>query len=280
MIQIQNLHFAYKKKKVFDGLTLSFSPGHIYGLLGKNGTGKSTLLRNICGLLFPDKGSVQVLNQEPGKRKPSFLQQVFLIPEEFDLPNVSINSFIKTNASFYPLFNLEQFNNYLREFDIPIENTLLNMSYGQKKKVLIAFGLSCNTKILLLDEPTNGLDIISKSQFRKVIAGSVDENKCIIISTHQVKDLESLIDRITVIDEGNILFDESIENISRKLSFKVSFDSQEAKEALYAETGLKGNLIVAANTDGTESRLDIELLYKTIVSNQQAVYQIFNTTTK
>jgi ABC-2 type transport system ATP-binding protein len=280
MIQIQNLHFAYKKKKVFDGLSLTFSPGHIYGLLGKNGTGKSTLLRNICGLLFPDQGSVQVLNQEPGKRKPSFLQQVFLIPEEFDLPNVSINSFVKTNSNFYPLFNLEQFNSYLKEFDIPLENTLLNMSYGQKKKVLIAFGLSCNTKVLLMDEPTNGLDIISKSQFRKVIAGCVDENKCIIISTHQVKDLESLIDRITVIDEGNILFDESIENISKKLSFKVSFDPQEVKEALYAETGLKGNVIVAANTEGTESKLDIELLYKTIVTNQQGINQIFNTSTK
>ena len=276
MIQIQDLHFSYKKKKVFNGLSLSFSPGHIYGLLGKNGTGKSTLLRNICGLLFPDKGSVHVLNQEPCKRKPSFLQQVFLIPEEFDLPNVPIDSFVKNNAKFYPLFNLEQFNTYLKEFDIPIENTLLNMSYGQKKKVLIAFGLSCNTKILLMDEPTNGLDIMSKSQFRKVIAGCVDESKCIIISTHQVKDLESLIDRVTVIDDGNILFDQSIETICQKLSFKISFDSEEVKDALYAETGLKGNVIVAANTEGTESRLDIELLYKTIVTNQEAVNEIFN----
>ncbi len=275
MIQIQDLHFAYNKKKVFTGLSLSFSPGHIYGLLGKNGTGKSTLLRNICGLLFPDKGSVQVLGQSPGKRKPSFLQQIFLIPEEFDLPNVSVNAYVHNNAKFYPLFNLEQFNHYLKEFDIPIGNTLLNMSYGQKKKVLIAFGLSCNTKILLMDEPTNGLDIMSKSQFRKVIAGCVDENKCIIISTHQVKDLESLIDRVTVIDDGNILFDQSIESISQKLSFKISLDPEEVKDALYAETGLKGNVIVSANTEGTESKLDIELLYKTIVTNQVTVNEIF-----
>jgi ABC-2 type transport system ATP-binding protein len=275
MIDIQNLHFAYKKKKVFTGLTLSLEAGHIYGLLGKNGTGKSTLLRNIAGLLFPDQGSVKVLDYKPGDRNPVFLQELFMVPEEFYLPNVSIEKFVDCNAIFYPKFSHDQFNKYLREFEIPAGNKLQQMSYGQKKKALISFGLACNTSLLLMDEPTNGLDIMSKSQFRKVIAGAVDENKCIIICTHQVKDMERLIDRITVIDEGKILFDQTVDRITSKLSFKISFDSEEVKHALYREESLKGNAIITANTDDEEGKLDLEMLYKAIVTNGDKLRSVF-----
>ena len=275
MIDIQDLHFAYKKKKVFTGLNLSLQPGHIYGLLGKNGTGKSTLLRNIAGLLFPDQGKVKVLNYNPGHRNPGFLQELFMIPEEFYLPNVSIEKFIACNASFYPKFDHNQFRTYLKEFEIPADNKLQQMSYGQKKKVLISFGLACNTSLLLLDEPTNGLDIMSKSQFRKVIAGAIDENKCIIICTHQVKDMESLIDRITVIDEGKILFDQTADHITSKLSFKISFDSDEIKHALYREESLKGSAIITTNTEDEEGKLDLEMLYKAIVTKGDAIRSVF-----
>lgn len=275
MIDIQNLHFAYKKKKVFTGLSLSLQPGHIYGLLGKNGTGKSTLLRNIAGLLFPDQGSVKVLDHNPAHRHPAFLQDLFMVAEEFYLPNVSIEKFVDCNASFYPKFNHDQFSKYLREFDIPAGNKLQQMSYGQKKKALISFGLACNTSLLLMDEPTNGLDIMSKSQFRKVIAGAIDEQKCIIICTHQVKDMESLIDRITVIDEGKILFDQTVDRITSKLSFKISFDSEEVKQALYREESLKGNAIITTNVEEEEGKLDLEMLYKAIVTNGDKIRSIF-----
>jgi ABC-2 type transport system ATP-binding protein len=275
MIQIQDLHFAYKKKKVFTGLSLSLQAGHIYGLLGKNGTGKSTLLRNIAGLLFPDSGTVKVMDQIPGKRSPSFLQEVFMVPEEFFLPNVSIQKFVACNAPFYPKFDHSQFAAYLKEFAIPQENKLQQMSYGQKKKVIISFGLACNTALLLMDEPTNGLDIMSKSQFRKVIAGAINEEKCIIICTHQVKDMESLIDRITIIDEGQILFDQSTDRIVSKLSFKISFDPAEVKHAIYKEESLKGNLIITENMEEEESKLDLEMLYKAIITNGEAIRSVF-----
>ena len=276
MITIKNLHFGYKKKKVFNGLSLSLQAGHIYGLLGKNGTGKSTLLRSIAGLLFPTEGTVSVLGFVPGKRHPDFLQSVFMVAEEFYLPDVTVEKFVKLNAPFYPNFSFEQFSQYLKEFEIPEENTLQNMSYGQKKKVLISFGLACNTALLLMDEPTNGLDIMSKSKFRKVIAGAIDEQKCIIISTHQVKDLESLIDRITIIDEGQILFDQTIEAINQKVQFKISFDREEVADALYKEPSLQGTAIVAANMEGDDSKLDLELLYKAVITNGDSVRAVFN----
>lgn len=260
---------------VFNGLSLSLQAGHIYGLLGKNGTGKSTLLKSIAGFLFPDKGSIEVMGFVPGKRQPAFLQNVFVVPEEFYLPDVSVKKFVKLNANFYPNFNGEQFSKYLTEFEIPQENTLQSMSYGQKKKVLICFGLACNTALLLMDEPTNGLDIISKSKFRKVIAGAITDEKCIIISTHQVKDLESLIDRITIIDEGRILFDQTIDAINRQIQFKISFDHEEVRGALYNEPSLQGNAIVCANFDGEDSKPDLELLYKAVITNGDAVRTVF-----
>ncbi|MFT3825050.1 MAG: ABC transporter ATP-binding protein [Chitinophagaceae bacterium] len=275
MINIQNLHFSYRKKKVFTGLSLQLQAGHIYGLLGKNGTGKSTLLRNIAGLLFPNEGKIDVLGFAPADRKPAFLQDIFLVPEEFHMPDVNLQHLIKYHSVFYPRFNQQQFERYVAEFEIPQHNTFESMSYGQKKKTLIAFGLACNTSLLLMDEPTNGLDIMSKSQFRKVMAGAIDENKCVVISTHQVKDLENLIDRITIIDEGSILFDQTIDDITRKLSFRISFDSEEVRSALYSESSLRGNAIITANTDGEESKLDLELLYKAIVLNRQSIQTVF-----
>jgi ABC-2 type transport system ATP-binding protein len=276
MVSIHDLHFSYKKKKVFSGLSLELRPGYIYGLLGKNGTGKSTLLRGIAGLLFPDKGIIKVSGHIPAKRQPVFLEDVFMVPEEFHLPNVPLDYLVKHQAPFYPKFSKDQFNKYILEFEIPTDNTLQNMSYGQKKKVLISFGLAANTSLLLLDEPTNGLDIMSKSQFRRVMAGALDEKKCVIISTHQVKDLENLIDRVTIIDEGSILFDQSIEKIANKLSFKISHDNAEIKSALYNESSLKGSFIVAPNTNGEESKIDLELLYKAIITNGKGIQSVFN----
>ena len=275
MISIENLTFAYRKKPVFDGLNLQFKAGHVYGLLGKNGTGKSSLLRNVAGLLSPQKGRIVVNGFTPFEKLPVFLQDVVMVPEEFYLPNITVPAFIKHYAPFYPRFNHTQFNNYISVFEIPADSTLQNMSYGQKKKVLISFALATNAKVLLMDEPTNGLDIMSKSQFRKILAEALDEERCIIISTHQVKDLENLIDRITIIDDGKILFDENVEEITKKLSFRFAYDSSELASAFYSESSLTGNVVVAPNIYGEESKLDLELLYKAIVTNGDKITKLF-----
>lgn len=275
MVTIRDLHFAYRGKPVFTGLNLELQPGHIYGLLGRNGMGKSTLLRNIAGLLFPQQGRIGVLGHEPGRRRPAFLQQVFLVPEEFSLPSVSLEKWVRYHAGFYPLFNQEQFIRIINELGVPKGRRLDEMSYGQQKKTLISFALATNAALVLMDEPTNGLDILSKSQFRKVMAGVLDEDRCILISTHQVKDLENLIDRVTVIDEGKILFDQTMDAISQKLLFKLSFDPEETEMALYGEPSLKGNVLVMANTEGEESRPDLELLYKAIVLAPEKVRRVF-----
>src|SRR5580765_1313671 len=116
------------------------------------------------------------------------------------------------------------------------------MSYGQKKKVLISFGLATNVSLLLMDEPGNGLDIVGKGHLRKMIAGAADEHKCILISSHQVKDLENLI------DDTRIILKQSLETIAARLSFKISFDPMDLDVALYSEPLLRGNTVVTPNT--------------------------------
>lgn len=267
MIQLQNLTFAYKKQLILNELTLQFEPGHVYGLLGKNGAGKSSLLRNIGGLLRPQKGSIQVNGHTPFDRLPLFLEDLFMVPEEFYLPDVPVRNFIEFYAPFYPRFSNEQFRKYIAIFEIPEDNTLQNMSYGQKKKVLISFALATRARILLMDEPTNGLDIISKSQFRKIMAEAMTDDQCIIISTHQVKDLEHLIDRITIIDEGKILFNETMDSIARRLSFRFAHGPEDVATAYYNESTFGGTVVVTHNTTGEESKVDLEFLYKAIVTN-------------
>ena len=275
MVTIQNLHFAYRRRPVFAGLDLTLEPGHIYGLLGRNGTGKSTLLRNIAGFLFPSQGKIEALGFTPGKRQPAFLSSLFHVPEDFQLPDLSLANWIQYMSPFYPDFSQQQFERYTREFDIPTFSGLRELSYGQQKKVLISLALATNAPLLLMDEPTNGLDIHSKSQFRKVIAGALDEHKCILISTHQVKDLENLIDNVTILEEGKIVFNQSIARIAETLLFKLSFNPQEAGRALYSESSLKGQAIILPNGEGEDSRPDLEMLYKAVLLNGKNINTLF-----
>ncbi|TWF45261.1 ABC-2 type transport system ATP-binding protein [Chitinophaga polysaccharea] len=277
MINIQSLSFSYRKNKpLFDNLQLRLEAGHIYGLLGKNGAGKSTLLKQMAGLLYPDKGTCEVMGYAAAKRQPAFLREIFLVPEEFYLPRVSITRYVNTYAPFYPNFDQGAFFSYLKEFDIPRDHMLTEMSYGQKKKVLISFALATNTKVLIMDEPTNGLDIPSKSQFRKVIAAAVSEDKCIVISTHQVRDLDNLIDSIVIINDHKIIFREDVQTVTDKLSFKTVSRIEESTGVLFADSNLRGHTIITRNTGQEHSKIDMELLFNAILTNHQPIQEIFN----
>lgn len=277
MIRLDHVSFGYSKNKMlFDDLSMRLDPGHIYGLLGKNGAGKSSLLRNMAGLLFPLKGKIDVNGYEPRNRQPAFLQDLFFIPEEIYLPSVTINQYLNTLAPFYPKFDEQQFRLYIKEFDIPEGNKLTGMSYGQKKKVLTAFALATNTKVLLMDEPTNGLDIPSKSQFRKIVSSALEPNRLILISTHQVRDLDNLIDGIIILEDSEILIQHSLDVVAERLHFgtlpSVEFDSR----VLYSEPSLRGYKAVIENSDHEESRVDLEQLFNAVMENPARIKQIFN----
>ncbi len=277
MIEVKNLSFGYKKKKpLYKDLNLQLPVGSIYGLLGKNGAGKSTLLKNFTGLLFPTQGELMVNGFIPKKRLPSFLQTIYFIPEEVYVPSLTINGYKKLFAPFYPLFNEEQFYNYLDLLDVQDKGKLKTFSFGQQKKFIIAFALACNTKILLLDEPTNGLDIPSKIKFRKLIASVFTEDKMIFISTHQIRDLDNLIDHVIIVDNGELLLQASTAEITQKLSFKIVDTIADENEILYSEPSLKGNAVVVENTTGEDSKINLEYLFNAITGNPAKAKSIFH----
>ena len=276
MIQIENLSFGYSKKKLlYKDLSLSIAEGSIYGLLGKNGAGKSTFLKNLIGLLFPLNGSITVNGYSPKKRLPSFLETIYLIPEEVNVPPLTMQEYKKLFAPFYPNFNDEQFFDYLKQLEVNEEGKLNALSFGQQKKFIIAFALACNTKVLLLDEPTNGLDIPSKIRFRKLISSVFTEDKIIFISTHQIRDLDNLIDHVIIVDNGDLLLNSSIEVISEKLSFRTVNEVLDNTKVLYKEESLKGATIVVENTEGENSKVNLEHLFNAITENPERAKLIF-----
>jgi ABC-2 type transport system ATP-binding protein len=279
IIDFEKVDFSYSKRAtLLSDLSLQLQPGHIHGLLGKNGEGKSTLLKLIAGLLFPQKGTIHVMGLHPSKRRPEILREICFLPEELPASALSIRDFEKVYAPFYPNFDAQLFDRFLAEFDIsPKDCKMDRMSYGQKKKVIIAFGLAARTKILLMDEPTNGLDIPSKGQFRRMVASSLEDDRCILISTHQVRDLDSLIDSIIVMDDHEIVFNEPIENITRRLVFKESDTPPSPSEAsvIYAENTLRGVYRVEENLNGEDSRLDIELLFNAVLADKNRMKNLF-----
>ncbi|MDR1726171.1 MAG: ABC transporter ATP-binding protein [Bacteroidales bacterium] len=277
MININNVTFGYKKKKnVIEELNLQIKEGYIHGLLGKNGTGKTTLLKLITGLLFADKGSIDLDGNNPQERKTKLLQQIFFLPEEFDEMRISIATYAKINGAFYPSFSQDDFEDYLNEFEVTdLRQSMKNLSYGTKKKVLIAFGLATHVKYVFLDEPTNGLDIPSKVQFRKIILRAVNEKTTLVISTHQVRDLHNLIDNIIIMDKAHLLLNASVAEITEKLWFGLA-ENNDSETTLYEEENVNGKVVVARNTFGKESNLDIELLFNAAFQSREVINELFN----
>ncbi len=276
MINLDSVSFGYSKRKLlFENLNLGLQPGHIYGLLGKNGAGKSSLLRLMAGLLFPLDGSVEVNGFEPKNRQPAFLQDTFFVPEEIYLPPVTVDRYAATLAPFYPRFDESEFLRYLTEFDIPEGNKLTGMSFGQKKKVLIAFALATNTKVLIMDEPTNGLDIPSKSQFRKIVSTALRPDRLMLISTHQVRDLDNLIDHIIIMDESRIVMQHSLDAVAERLYFDSRPSVENDTQVLYAEPSLRGYNAVTENLEHGESRVDLEQLFNAVMKNPERIREMF-----
>lgn len=277
MIEITNVSFGYSRRKLlYKDLSLSLVPGRIYGLLGKNGAGKSTLLKNLIGLLFPVEGSIRVNGFEPKRRLPYFLQTIYLIPEEVYVPSLTVKSYQNLFAPFYPDFDENRFSHYLAELGVETKGKLNTLSFGQQKKFIIAFALACNTRVLLLDEPTNGLDIPSKKQFRKLIASVMHDERLIFISTHQIRDLENLIDNVIIVDNGQLLLSASISEINNKLGFKVVDELPEYLNILHSEESLKGMSIIYENSEGDKNRVDLEQLFNAVTEKPDIAKFVFS----
>ena len=278
MMNVNQVSFGYgrKKAKVLDGFSMNLEKGSVYGLLGKNGTGKSTLLYLMAGLLRPQSGHILYKGVEVTKRYPETLQDMFLVPEEFALPNVSLKQYVQLNAPFYPRFSDELLKACLRDFDMNDDIHLGELSMGQKKKAFMCFALATNTSLLLMDEPSNGLDIPSKSQFRKVIASGMTDDKAVIISTHQVRDIDSLLDHVLIMDGSRLLLNESVASICDRLYFAEQGMNEPTDDALYVQPSVQGNNVILPNTYHEDSKLNLEVLFNATLAEREKIQQTFN----
>ena len=278
MITVENLSFLYRKSKraVLHDFSLSLEKGRVYGLLGKNGAGKSTLLYLMSGLLTPKSGKVVYHDVDVRRRLPITLQDMFLVPEEFDLPPVSLISYIELNSPFYPRFSKEDMVKYLHYFEMDINIDLGALSMGQKKKVFLSFALATNTSLLLMDEPTNGLDIPGKSQFRKFIASGMTDDKTILISTHQVRDIDKVLDHVLIMDNSRVLLNESTMSICDKLFFTESENRELLQSSLFSTPSIQGNFLLLPNESGEDSEINLELLFNATLAVPERISALFH----
>ena len=278
MFTINQLSFAYNKRvgNLFQDFSLELNAGNVYGLLGKNGAGKSTLIYLMTGLLTPQAGEVLFDGENVRKRLPKTMSDIFLVPEEFDMPRLSIKQYVDINAPFYPRFSMEDMQRYLDIFEMggDLSLKLHALSMGQKKKVFMAFSFATNTRVLIMDEPTNGLDIPSKSQFRKLVTTGMSDDKLMLISTHQVRDISDILDHVTIIDQNRVLLNTGFADIMSKVAFR---PLQEGDQPLFVLQSPFGPLGAVRAKEGEETKVDLEMLFNATLQNPEAINQLFTT---
>lgn len=280
IMQVERIAFNYgwrQQKSVFSDFSLSLERGKVYGLLGLNGAGKSTLIYLMAGLLTPKSGRVTIDGCNVRDRLPSTLGNMFIVPEEFELPRMSLKEYATLNGALYPRFSYDDMLHNLEIFDInPEIKSLSSLSMGQKKKVLMSFAFATHTDLMLMDEPTNGLDIPGKSQFRRLVAREMSDNRTIVISTHQVRDIDNCIEHVVIIDHSKVLLDESVASITSKLQFVENATAAEAKSAIYSQPSVTGYSIVAPSNGGDETEINLETLFNATLGNRDKITEIFN----
>ena len=273
MITIENTSYGYKSNPlIFNNISLEIGNG-IYGLLGENGVGKTTLMHLICGLLFPKNGKCSIDGRNTAERQSEGLARYFFLPEELQMPTESIASFAARHSVFYPHFNQEEVDLNLEELKINRKQKLSSVSYGQQKKAMLAYAFALHTPYTLLDEPTNGLDITSRQALKRIISRSMDDESTLLISTHQAHDFENLLDHLIILGKGEILLNRSLDEISNRLLFARTDILPE--ESIYSEENLSGYFSIIPNEDGEENTPDIELLYKAVLQQPEKIQSMF-----
>lgn len=271
MINLFNVDFKYpvSHQRVFENFSLSLEGGKVYGLLGKNGTGKSTLLYLLSGLLQANRGEVIALGYNAKERNPAMLRDIFIVPEEFELPRTSLSNYVRALIPFYPSFSMDVLERCLSAFELSLDQKLYSLSMGNKKKVYMSVALAAGTKLILMDEPTNGLDIPSKSIFRKVVAENLNNDRTLIISTHQVHDVEQLLEHVVIIERNGILCNASVADISAKYSFGIRSPQEMDDSVLFAEPSIQGNMCLSLRKpNDPETPINLELFVAAAYNNK------------
>ncbi len=221
VMECQNVSKKFGKKTALKDFTLKLEKGHIVGLLGANGAGKTTLLKLCAGLLTPDSGKIQILGDEIGgvtKAKVSFLPDMEFLPDWMQL-----QALVKMYAEFFADFNERKAIEMLNLLQLDLKSTFKKLSKGNKEKVQLILAMSRSAQLYLLDEPIGGVDPAAREYILNTIIGNYSENSTVVISTHLILDVESILDEAIFIKEGELILHKAVEDI--RLEQNMSLDA-------------------------------------------------------
>lgn len=259
MVHVNELSFEYRSNRILSDLECSLQPGNIYGLLGLNGEGKSTFMKLFAGLLFPKSGTISINSKSSAPRSADYLGQLFYLPDNSCLPALPVWEFARLYGQFYPAFSESDFYHHVKAFDVPRDQNLRKLSLGQNRKVHLAFALACHTPVLIMDEPTNGLDAPSKAAFRKLMAGSIQDDRVYLISTHQIRDVDRILNHLLILKNGQLVLDANLEQLAREYRMVQHVEADD--EVIFRQDELFGTSYLIKNQSTTDSNLDVEFVF-------------------
>ena len=279
VLSIRHLSKSFGSRRILTDINLDVTPGEIFGFLGPNGSGKTTTIKLMLGLLRMEQGEIRICGRNIVTDFEEAVKSVGGIIENPEMYKyLTGRQNLEQYARMYGNIPKERFDEVIRLVGLQtrIDDKISKYSLGMRQRLGLAQAILHRPALLVLDEPTNGLDIPSKSQFRKVLASGMSEEKSVVISTHQVRDIDRLLDHVIVIDGSQVLLDESVVRITDKLFFAEQGMSDPTDDALYVQPSVHGNSVILPNHYGEESPLNLELLFNALLTEREKIQAIFN----
>lgn len=216
-IQVNHLNYAFQDKKVLEDITLNLEADKIYGLLGKNGMGKTTLINVLVNQLVAAEGEIKLFGKDP-RKSPEILGEVCVVREtEFYAPYMKVKSIFELYGSFYPFYDKELEQKLVALFKLPLHKSYQKYSRGMKTLVFDIIGICSGARLTIFDEPTLGLDAETREQFYNLLIEEYAKNpRTIIISTHLIDEVERLLEHLVILHKGKILLEEEVETFKEK----------------------------------------------------------------
>jgi len=240
ILNIINLDKSFGRKKVLENFNMTLQEGKVYGLLGNNGEGKTTLIRMIMGIIPSNKGEIFYKNQKIEFKHSSYKKEVGYIPEEsFFYSWMTIKDLLDLNSSFYPKWNSKKAHEFLERFSLNNKARIRTLSRGMKLKLGLIVALASEPELLILDDPTSGIDVPTRQDFLKGIIRELSEaGTTILFSTHLIHELEKIVDHLGILHSRHLILDEDYQKVKNAAKrVRITF-----KDSLPENIGIDGVL--------------------------------------
>ncbi|SEO06312.1 ABC-2 type transport system ATP-binding protein [Amphibacillus marinus] len=273
MINCENVSFNYRKKAIYQNFNWCLKAGTICGLLGPNGAGKTTLFNMLAGLVFPTKGEINIAGHNPSKREAAFYRQFAYVAETLPCPSMSPMVYATLCGPLYPNYSPERFLQLAEAFELDIEQNFNAFSAGDLRKAWLAIVLACQTALILLDEPSKGLDIKAQASLRKALAETAAAGSRILLSTHHVREVEGILDHVTIINRGGkLLLNAEVAQLYQHYSLIEAAQEHQLPSDILAKQRLTMGWVGLVNQPAqTMQDIPLELLFSGLCRQEQVI---------